>query len=254
MITRNEIEIFTSDFVAELIQYIRDNHNKSFSCFLKMDWSPRRICSRGGNYTRGIGINIAMLQSVKFNTSFKNPNLLTEYTSFKTDPVIGEFWSHTWQLILKTDITHEVAHAWGAFTKDAMNHGTQWKRKYAILRREFINPYIDEDLNKKIRQPGTEEYKRVVKLTTLDKRLTVSESHTCYLEKCASVGLTPDHLNKWFTIGVREYKIMGWNKKARTNFLKIERDDGKAFVTSPMMIKISPRRDMVSLKAAGKTK
>ena len=58
-----EIEKFAKDYALELESYI-NSRKGVWTTFkltqIKLDWSPHRVTSRGGWYTSGPGINLAM--------------------------------------------------------------------------------------------------------------------------------------------------------------------------------------------------
>lgn len=127
-----------------------------------LDWSPRRRSSRGGWYSTGPGINIAMAIACKTRTT---PYRMYEYPSFDGDPVIGGFYSADPDLALGMTICHEMAHAVQFFRIKHLEqprgkpHGEQFKTPYSLLRKTILNPLIHSEALYK------EQYDKLVKET-----------------------------------------------------------------------------------------
>ena len=59
------INKWTQDFIKEVEHYIQTEIYKKFKlAHINLDWNPRRRASRGGYYSAGPGINIAMNRMV----------------------------------------------------------------------------------------------------------------------------------------------------------------------------------------------
>jgi hypothetical protein len=127
-----------------------------------LDWSPRRRSSRGGWYSTGPGINIAMAITTKPKTI---PYRMYEYPSFDSDSVIGGFYSEDLDLALGMTICHEMAHAVQFFRVIHLKkprgkpHGPDFKTPYSMLRKALINPHIHSQTLYK------ERYDKLVKET-----------------------------------------------------------------------------------------
>ena len=117
---------------------------------IKTDWAKSRRTSRGGKYSAGYGINMAMWPMYYYyGVDFQ----YQEYPSFDKDPVIGGFLSPAWKgLALEALTIHEVAHAAQYFfiisTKlgGETPHGRLFKANYAKLRTELLNKRIPNGL------------------------------------------------------------------------------------------------------------
>jgi len=133
-----------------------------------LDWSPRRVSSRGGWYPNrgGAGISIAM-RIVASNTCNSQVIRVYEYKSFDQDAYIGGFYTKKPELKLFMHCIHEVAHAaqyWGKYHLNldpGKPHGDVWKRIYKHLRVRTLNNYIEPQ-----EELGT-EYKKII--TSIDR-------------------------------------------------------------------------------------
>lgn len=131
--------------VKELPEY---EHFKLSSTVL--DWSSRRVSSRGGWYPKrgGAGINIAMRIAAN-NTCNSQIIRVYEYKSFDSDKYIGGFYTKKPELKLFMHCIHEIAHAaqyWGKYEANLNSgkpHGDVWKRIYKHLRVRTLNNYIE---------------------------------------------------------------------------------------------------------------
>lgn len=112
-----------------------------------LDWNIRRRSSRGGWYTSGPGINIAMRMSVKDS---KGIFRMYEYPSFDAHPVIGGFYAEDYNLSLGMIICHEMAHAVQYFRIYQLDHqrgkphGPEFKTPYSMLRKKILNPRLPD--------------------------------------------------------------------------------------------------------------
>lgn len=145
---RTEIEAFITDFSETLIKHIKAQH-PGFSCFVKLDDSPRRKSHRGGLYAKGYGMSLAMYILPRSLDILTSPKHVWEYNSFKNDPVIGELYTKQPKLEYMLTIAHEMAHAWQQFqdkqgiAKDDGPHQFLFKKLYAELRARFVNPHCE---------------------------------------------------------------------------------------------------------------
>lgn len=113
----------------------------------KLDWSPKRKCSRGGIYSQSPGINIAMHIATREHSSVAR---LYEYASFNDDPEIGGFYYTNADLKLGLHICHEMAHAVqyyrnlkGVGLKYDRPHGQSFKEPYRLIRKKVLNPFLE---------------------------------------------------------------------------------------------------------------
>lgn len=110
----------------------------------KLDWSPKRISSRGGWYD-GPGINIAMCIVAMPRLT---PYRMYEYKSFDKDPLIGGFYSCDRFHPLYMHIVHEMAHAAQYYADRILGvpidrpHGESFKIPYRKLRISTLNKVI----------------------------------------------------------------------------------------------------------------
>lgn len=118
---------------------------------VKLDWSSSRKSHRGGMYKAGPGINLAMRLIYPY-TKKGQIYRFYEYPSYDADRIIGGFYATDPFLYTKAVICHEIAHSVQYFHFKKTNtrglpHGTEFKRYYASLRINFINPYIPKQNN-----------------------------------------------------------------------------------------------------------
>lgn len=140
---------------------LTDLHDFDLS-YVKLDWSKRRTCSRGGWYPTkgGAGVNIAMFLCTK--PTFNQIIRVYEYKSFDSSPVIGGFYTKNVENKLAMHCLHEVAHAaqyWGKYLKKldtGLPHGNVWKSIYSHLRSSILNPNLE---NQKLL---SEEYNQII--------------------------------------------------------------------------------------------
>lgn len=108
---------------------------------IKLDWSSRRTCSRGGWYD-GPGINMAMEMLFRERGT---PYRLYEYKSYDSDKIIGGFYAEDPMLAAQVIVIHEVAHAVQFYADRALGkhidkpHGESFKKQYRKLRTELFN-------------------------------------------------------------------------------------------------------------------
>jgi len=111
----------------------------------RLDWSPRRSAHRGGWYSSGPGINLAMWLLVRDRGEVYR---MYEYASFDDNAVIGGFYAKDANLALGMIVCHEVAHAVQFYKKKVLNqsidapHGKSFKLPYAQLRKTVFNPKL----------------------------------------------------------------------------------------------------------------
>ena len=144
---RVEITKYANDFIRRVEQHCREEIYVNFElASVKLDWSPKRRCSRGGMYADGPGINIAMAWLHKRQGSIYH---VQEYASFNKDEEIGGFYSQNQWHQLEMVILHEIAHALQYYSYKLNKfrckpHGPTFKNFYRRLRNVFLNPYLPE--------------------------------------------------------------------------------------------------------------
>lgn len=129
-----------------------------------LDWSTRRVSSRGGWYSKrgGAGINIAMRIAAP-STCASEIIRVYEYPSFNGDKHIGGFYTKKHELKLFLHCIHELAHAtqfWGKrvlYLEAGKPHGDVWKYIYKHLRVTLLNPQIEPQ------KPLIDEYEKFIK-------------------------------------------------------------------------------------------
>ena len=115
---------------------------------VEFDWSPHRVTSRGGMYSSGPGINIAMQRYGSSYSSVKAYRV-HEYKSFDKDPDIGGFFTDNKMDGLKMILCHEIAHA-SQFYLYKVNyfrhtpHGETFKTIYRKIRKQFLNSTLPD--------------------------------------------------------------------------------------------------------------
>ena len=86
---RVEITKYANDFIRRVEKHCKEEIYVDFQlASVKLDWSLKRSCSRGGMYADGPGINIAMAWLHKRQGSIY---YVREYASFNKDEEIGGF-------------------------------------------------------------------------------------------------------------------------------------------------------------------
>jgi hypothetical protein len=136
-------------FTLQLEDYVKNNIYPDFTCTIKLDWSPRRSSSRGGIYSDGPGVNIAMNTAALVNHNTDDVYRFYEYPSYDADKVIGGFYAKNYELKLKAIIAHEVSHAVQFFEYKKLNirckpHGDVFKKYYKLFRTTFVNNMLPE--------------------------------------------------------------------------------------------------------------
>ena len=144
---RIEITKYANDFIRRVEQHCQEEIYVDFKlASVKLDWSLKRSCSRGGMYADGPGINIAMAWLHKRQGSIY---YVKEYASFNKDEEIGGFYSQNQWHQLEMVILHEIAHALQYYSYKLNKfrckpHGPTFKNFYRRLRNVFLNPYLPE--------------------------------------------------------------------------------------------------------------
>lgn len=141
-----EVNKYANDFIKEVEQQCRAEIYTDFKlAAIKLDWSPKRRCSRGGMYADGPGINMAMHSLVKPQGIIYRS---IEYKSFDDDPEIGGFYSRNKYHRLEMVLLHEIAHALQYYSYRLNNfrckpHGPTFKNFYKRLRNIHLNPFLE---------------------------------------------------------------------------------------------------------------
>lgn len=147
-------------YASQVGRFIESTYFSDYRlCTIRFDWSPKRKSSRGGIYAAGPGINIALNW---YPVSFLGVGRFYEYKSFDANKVIGGFYYDDPMLKLQAIIVHEMAHTVQFFHYKKHNikckpHGKLFKKYYAELREEFINPLLKDQESLRI------EYSKIIK-------------------------------------------------------------------------------------------
>ena len=144
---RVEITKYANDFIRRVEKHCKEEIYVDFElASIKLDWSLKRSCSRGGMYADGPGINIAMAWLHKRQGSIY---YVREYASFNKDEEIGGFYSQNQWHQLEMVILHEIAQALQYYSYKLNKfrckpHGPTFKNFYRRLRNVFLNPYLPD--------------------------------------------------------------------------------------------------------------
>ena len=144
---RVEITKYANDFIRRVEKHCKEEIYVDFElASIKLDWSLKRSCSRGGMYADGPGINIAMAWLHKRQGSIY---YVREYASFNKDEEIGGFYSQNQWHQLEMVILHEIAHALQYYSYKLNKfrckpHGPTFKNFYRRLRNVFLTPYLPD--------------------------------------------------------------------------------------------------------------
>jgi hypothetical protein len=107
-----------------------------------LDWKTNRRSSRGGWYSTGPGINIAMSIATRDRGKVFR---MYEYASFDANSFIGGFYATDNNLALGMTICHEMAHAVQFYRIFALGykrgapHGPDFRNPYKTLRHRVLN-------------------------------------------------------------------------------------------------------------------
>lgn len=147
LIDQVEINKYANDFIRRVEKQCQEEVYTDFKlAMIKLDWSTKRGCSRGGMYADGPGINIAMASLVKPQGDIYYSQ---EYKSFDNDPEIGGIYSRNRWHRLEMVILHEIAHALQYYSYKVNNyrckpHGPAFKNFYRRLRNIHLNPFLED--------------------------------------------------------------------------------------------------------------
>lgn len=146
---------FSMDFINEVEAWIQKEIYPKFklSGGKKLDWSEKRTHSRGGYYVDGPGISIGMYWCTRTHAEGEIQRVF-EYASFDKDRFIGGIYTRDKYDKLRLTILHEIAHALQYYSYRINRfrckpHGTVWKNFYLRLRNQFLNPYLEDQINLK---------------------------------------------------------------------------------------------------------
>ena len=154
------INKWTHNFIKDVEYFIQTEIYKKFKLAqINLDWNPRRRSSRGGHYSAGPGISIAMDRMVP-DSPFGDDDLIEiyrvyEYKSFDADKEIGGIYSNFKYQKLQLVVLHEIAHALQYYSYRINNfrckpHGITFKNFYRRLRNKFLNPFLPDQKKFKI--------------------------------------------------------------------------------------------------------
>ena len=151
-IQRAEYTKFSMDFINEVESWIQKEIYPKFklSGGKKLDWSEKRTHSRGGMYADGPGISIGMYWCTRTYAEGEIQRVF-EYASFDKDRFIGGIYTRDKYDKLRLTILHEIAHALQYYSYRVNSfrckpHGTVWKNFYLRLRNQFLNPYLEDQI------------------------------------------------------------------------------------------------------------
>lgn len=142
-----EINKYANDYARTVESWVIKHLYESFTLDVKLDWSNKRVASRGGLYTAGPGINMAMYKAYPNNNG--EVYRFYEYKSYDSNKTIGGFYAKDPLLKLEAILLHEIAHAIQFFSYRVEGvrckpHGPIFKKYYTQLRQEFLNHKIPE--------------------------------------------------------------------------------------------------------------
>ena len=154
------INKWTHNFIKDVEYFIQTEIYKKFKLAqIILDWNPRRRTSRGGHYSAGPGISIAMDRMVP-DSPFGDDDLIEiyrvyEYKSFDADKEIGGIYSNFKYQKLQLVVLHEISHALQYYSYRINNfrckpHGITFKNFYRRLRNKFLNPFLPDQKKFKI--------------------------------------------------------------------------------------------------------
>jgi hypothetical protein len=148
-----EAETHTKQFAYKIARFINVNFYSDFMLnSVRYDWASSRRSSRGGIYTNGPGINIAL--AIHGPEKEQGARKLEEYRSYNSNKTIGGFYYTKKCAKLESVVCHEVAHSVQFFSYHKTGvrckpHGRVFKKYYAAIREEFINPYLEDQVSLK---------------------------------------------------------------------------------------------------------
>lgn len=141
------------DFATQAEAWVVKNIYPEFTlATIKTDWNRNRRSHRGGYYSKGPGINIAM--RLLKTTPVGVPIRFYEYKAYDSDAEIGGFFTNNSEHYNQAIILHEVSHAVQYYSYKLNSfrckpHGIVFKNYYRQLRKEFLNYKLPEQ--KKLR-------------------------------------------------------------------------------------------------------
>lgn len=142
-----EINAYAMKYTRTVEEWVISNIYDSFTLDVKLDWSNKRVASRGGLYAKGPGINMAMYHSYPNNNG--EVYRFYEYKSYDSNKTIGGFYAKDPLLKLEALLLHEIAHAVQFFSYKLTGvrckpHGPVFKGYYKQLREHFLNHKLPE--------------------------------------------------------------------------------------------------------------
>ena len=174
------INKWTHNFIKDVEYFIQTEIYKKFKLAqINLDWNPRRRTSRGGHYSAGPGISIAMDRMVP-DSPFGDDDLIEiyrvyEYKSFDADKEIGGIYSNFKYQKLQLVVLHEIAHALQYYSYKINNfrckpHGITFKNFYRRLRNKFLNPFLPDQ--EKFKLLYNKEINALKKKSSINWRMT----------------------------------------------------------------------------------
>lgn len=134
MFSKQELHEYASS-IAEICADLLINHGmvrRPETFRRKLTVKVRKMRSGGCGGVRG-GIPTITIADRYINEI----GLFWEYPSHREDPEIGEFYSEDPTDHIKAIVAHEIAHAADHWSGNNTNHGSEWKWRYRMLRREL---------------------------------------------------------------------------------------------------------------------
>lgn len=147
----NKIEVnsYAMKYARNVEQWVVDSIYDTFTLDVKLDWSNKRVASRGGMYAKGPGINMAMHNSYPNNKG--QIYRFYEYASYDMNKTIGGFYATDPTLKLEALLLHEISHAIQYFSYRITGtrckpHGPVFKGYYKQLREHFLNHKLPDQI------------------------------------------------------------------------------------------------------------
>jgi hypothetical protein len=133
-------------------------------------------CREGTSFARSDDGSILIRMKSAYQDLGGGIYYYNEYKSFKSCPTIGAFYTDKRDLAVTATIIHEIAHSIHLHLRRVVGiygkpHGCTWKIIYAQLRREFVNPHLE---NQRMLKNKVMRYERafVAKIVALNPHVT----------------------------------------------------------------------------------
>lgn len=136
-------EYITYKAVPDCVSIINKKLPNFKLAVLKFDDASDRRSHRGGMYSKGPGINLAM-SLLKHWMDKQGIARFYEYPAFDDDSVIGGAYIVEGKTAIDIITAHEIAHAAQHYVYKLLNtrckpHGPLWRDIYTTVRKEFVN-------------------------------------------------------------------------------------------------------------------